>query len=220
MVSKIVKSSDANYSNELKISQVLKKIDPAKKYYITFDKYCYINNVPKERDDIISVHYTNESMTKFTKDAGQEGKDKKACDVELSMRPINFIMPFAGYSLSSVMKINRKASGTRAIMHNLFVNNLPVYFKHLILGIIKMHNNRIINHDIKQKNIMLNWDKELNQMIVRYIDFGLSNLLTKEFTSVPIGVVWKGDCAMAFVQRNIKNIDKYFILDKPFIKNL
>jgi len=182
-VSKILREPTSEAYNEIKISNILLKLDPERKYYITFHKYCYINEIPENRKDIVAVHYIDDCKNKFTVDTGQGQKDKRACDIELDMRPVNFIMPFAGYSLSSIMKINPKAAGTRAIMHNLFITNLKLYFKHLILGIIKMHNNRIVNHDIKQKNIMLHWDKELNEMNVRYIDFGLSDFLSTEFCS-------------------------------------
>ena len=182
-VSKILREPTSEAYNEIKISNILLKLDPERKYYITFHKYCYINEIPENRKDIVAVHYIDDCKKKFTVDTGQSQKDKRACDIELDMRPVNFIMPFAGYSLSSIMKTNPKATGTRAIMHNLFITNLKLYFKHLILGIIKMHNNRIVNHDIKQKNIMLHWDKELNEMNVRYIDFGLSDFLSTEFCS-------------------------------------
>jgi len=181
MVSKILKESTKDVYNELKISSVLNKLDPIRKYYITYLKYCPITQIPDDRPDIVSVHYTNEKHSKYTLAAGQKGKDKKVCDVELSMRPLNIILPFAGYSLSKVMKTPIKSSGTRAIMHRLFIENIKPYFKHLILGLVKMHNNRIVNRDVKQKNIMLNWDKKTNEMQVRYIDFGLSDFLTSDF---------------------------------------
>lgn len=183
MVSKILKESTNDVYNELKISSVLNKLDPMRKYYITYLKYCPITQIPDDRPDIVSVHYTNEKHSKYTLAAGQrtKTKDKKVCDVELSMRPLNIILPFAGYSLSKVMKTPIKSSGTRAIMHRLFIENIKPYFKHLILGLVKMHNNRIVNRDVKQKNIMLNWDKKTNEMEVRYIDFGLSDFLTSEF---------------------------------------
>lgn len=180
-VSKIIRDTRDDITNELKISSILNKLDPDKKYYLTHKKYCYINNIPKNRDDIVSVHYTDEELTKYEIDSGQGIKDKKVCDLELSLNPINIIMEYGGYSLSSIMKTSRKITGTRATMHNMFINNLQVYFKHLILGIVKMHNNRIVNRDIKQKNIMMMWTKETNNVALRYIDFGLSNLLTTEF---------------------------------------
>jgi serine/threonine protein kinase len=130
------------------------------------------------------------------------------CDIDLDLKPINLIMPYAGISLSSVMKTDIKSDNIKGRMHQMFINNLKQYFKHLIIGLIKMHNNRIVNRDIKQKNIMLQLfaindsndrndgkdgndgkdDKNIerknndsNIMIIRYIDFGLSEILTKEF---------------------------------------
>lgn len=192
MVSKILKESTSDVYNELKISSVLNKLDPIRKYYITYLKYCPITQIPDDRPDIVSVHYTNEKHSKYTLAAGQKGKDKKVCDVELSMRPLNIILPFAGYSLSKVMKTPIKSSGTRAIMHRLFIENIKPYFKHLILGLVKMHNNRIVNRDVKQKNIMLNWDKKTNEMQVRYIDFGLSDFLTSDFCADLSNISSKG----------------------------
>lgn len=181
-VSKILRDSRDDITSELKISSILHKLDPTKKYYITYDKYCYINNIPEDRDDIISVHYTDDKLTEYEIESEEKKKkDKKVCDVELSLNPINIIMEHGGYSLSSIMKTNRKSKGTRALMHQMFIDNLRPYFKHLILGVVKMHNNRIVNRDIKQKNIMMNWNKETNEVALRYIDFGLSEFLTTEF---------------------------------------
>lgn len=177
----VSKITNEDITNEIKISSILSKLDPTKQYYLTSNKYCYINNIPENRDDIISVHFTDEDFTKFEIEPGQEKKDKKACAVELALRPVNMIMEHGGYSLSSIMKTNRKSKGTRAIMHQMFIDNLRPYFKHLILGIVKMHNNRIINRDIKQRNIMMNWNKEKNTVAIRYIDFGLSEFLTTEY---------------------------------------
>jgi serine/threonine protein kinase len=181
MVSKIIRNADSDITNELKISNILKKLDPTKKYYITFDKYCYINKIPEDRNDLISVHYTDSDMSNFEIEEGQSFKDKNACDIELSLKPLNLIMEYGGYNLSSIIKSNLKIPNTKSKMHALFIDNLPIYFKHLILGIVKMHFNRIVNRDIKPKNIMMNWNKETNQVLIRYIDFGLSDLLTNDF---------------------------------------
>jgi serine/threonine protein kinase len=220
MVSKILKESTKDVYNELKISSVLNKLDPIRKYYITYLKYCPITQIPDDRPDIVSVHYTSEKHSKYTLAAGQKGKDKKVCDVDLSMRPLNIILPFAGYSLSKVMKTPIKSSGTRAIMHRLFIENIKPYFKHLILGLVKMHNNRIVNRDVKQKNIMLNWDKKTNEMQVRYIDFGLSDFLTSDFCADLNNISSKGtpyykapELAVAYYIRKyiITRADQYII---------
>jgi len=183
MVSKIIPTHDVHYSNELKISQVLKKIDPGKKYYITFEKYCYINNIPEERRDFLNVHYLNDELTKWEVVEGQPDKDKNACRVELALKPINLIMDYGGYSLTDISVVSTKLLGTKAKMHQLFIDNLAANIKHLVLGIVKMHMYRIVNRDIKLRNIMMSFNKDTKQVQLRYIDFGLSNLLTTSFCS-------------------------------------
>jgi serine/threonine protein kinase len=183
MVSKVIPTHDMNYSNELKISQVLKKIDPVKKYYLTFEKYCYINNIPDDRRDFVNVHYLNDELTKWEIVEGQPEKDKNACRLELAMKPINLIMDYGGYSLTDISVVSTKLQGTKAKMHKLFIDNLAANIKHLVLGIVKMHFNRIVNRDIKLRNIMMSFNKDTKQVQLRYIDFGLSNLLTTDFCS-------------------------------------
>jgi len=181
MVSKLIPTHDTHITNELKISQILKKIDPGKKYFITFEKYCYINEIPEKRKDLVEVHYLNDELTKFEVLEGQEDKDKNACRLELDLKPINLIMDYGGYSLTDISAVNIKQQGTKALMHKLFIEHLAVNIKHLVLGIIKMHLNRIVNRDIKLRNIMMSFNKETKKTQLRYIDFGLSNLLTKDF---------------------------------------
>lgn len=183
MVSKVIPTHDIHYSNELKISQVLKKIDPARKYYLTFEKYCFINQIPDDRRDFINVHYLNDELTKWEVVEGQPEKDKNACRLELALKPLNLIMDYGGYSLTDIGAVSMKLQGTKAKMHQLFIDNLASNVKHLVLGLVKMHFNRIVNRDIKLRNIMMSFNKETKQVQLRYIDFGLSNLLTTEFCS-------------------------------------
>lgn len=181
MVSKVIPTHDIHYSNELKISQVLKKIDPSKKYYLTFEKYCFINQIPDDRRDFVNVHYLNDELTKWEVVEGQPEKDKNACRLELALKPINLIMDYGGYSLTDIGAVSTKLQGTKAKMHQLFIDNLAANIKHLVLGLVKMHFNRIVNRDIKLRNIMMSFNKETKQVQLRYIDFGLSNLLTTEY---------------------------------------
>ena len=46
-----------------------------------------------------------------------------------------------------------------------------------------MHKHKIVNRDIKPENIMINYNKHDHTINVRYIDFGLSEYLTKEYCS-------------------------------------
>jgi serine/threonine protein kinase len=92
-------------------------------------------------------------------------------------------MDYGGYSLTDISVVSTKLLGTKAKMHQLFIDNLAANFKHLVLGIVKMHFNRIVNRDIKLRNIMMSFNKDTKQVQLRYIDFGLSNLLTTVFCS-------------------------------------
>ena len=188
-VSKIIKNpDDSDISDELKISNFLKKIDPLQKYFITYEKLCRIYNLPKERTDLISVKYKNDDMKEYETIGDTKNKDKHVCDIELALKPVNLIMKHGGNSLSSIMKVDRKSDGMIAKMHNLFVNDLKYYFKHLIIGLIKMHTNKIVNRDIKQRNILIKFNSKINTeskknkeyMEIRFIDFGLSDIITSD----------------------------------------
>ena len=209
-VSKIIKKTSISLTSEITISNILKKIDPEQKFYVTINKYCVINNIPANRTDLTNVKYKDDKLSDYSIDkedlldkSGKKKKiDRQFCDIDLDLKPINLIMPYAGISLKSVMNSNRKNDSIKSKMHQLFVDNLKHYFKHLIIGLLKMHNNRIINKDIKQSNIMLEWQTDKadkddpkhepnhdlkhdssshNTMLVRYIDFGLSTFLTSEY---------------------------------------
>jgi len=215
-ISKIIKTQSDSINKEIKLNNILNKIDKTHIFYVTIDNYCFINEIPQNRSDLVNVKYKDEQLKTYNinddnlkdKYGKKKAIDKIVCDIDLDLKPINLIMPYAGISLSSVMKTDIKSDNIKGRMHQMFINNLKQYFKHLIIGLIKMHNNRIVNRDIKQKNIMLqlfaindsndrNDGKDVNDgkddknierknndsniMIIRYIDFGLSEILTKEF---------------------------------------
>jgi hypothetical protein len=111
-VSKLIKDTDSETLNEITISNILKKLDPNKKYFLTIEKHCYINNISSDvsssRSDIALVNYIDDDMKKFVLQPGQKNKDKEYCDIDLSKKPINIIMEYAGYSLKNVMFISSK----------------------------------------------------------------------------------------------------------------
>ena len=215
-VSKIVKDPDgSDISTELKISNFLKKIDPLQKYFITYDNICRIHRLPKDRTDLLSVKYTDDEMEDYKTIENNKDKDKDVCDIEVSLHPINLIMKHAGNSLSSIMKVDRKSKGTLAKMHQLFIENFKKCFKHLIIGLIKMHKNKIVNRDIKQRNIMIKWntdtyknkssnkysskndikndsEKQKDILEIRYIDFGLSDIITSDMYKHTSNIRLKG----------------------------
>jgi serine/threonine protein kinase len=65
--------------------------------------------------------------------------------------------------------------------YNLVFNNFKVYFKHLVIGMYKLHKARIVNCDIKKENILVNYDTKTNKVTMRFIDFGYSEHLTDEY---------------------------------------
>ena len=207
-ISKIIKHNSDSLNKELKLNTILNKLDPYHKFYVTVEKSCVINEIPKSRTDLTNVKYRDDKLSKFNinsheltdKYGTKKRIDKNFCDIDLDLKPVNLIMPYAGISLTSIMKTNMKSDSIRGQMHTMFITNLKLYFKHLVIGLVKMHNNRIVNKDIKQRNIMLQLlskphteddnddddddnhkNTDSNIMIIRYIDFGLSEFLTKEF---------------------------------------
>ena len=220
-ISKIIHDSgdDGDTSlDELKMSTILKKLDPEQHYYLTYIKFCYINDIPVDRKDITNAHKKkdnnkNNIIHKQSSNSNHRNKHKHVCKIDLTLKPLNIIMDYGGYSLYNIIKYNitnthintHTKNGLKVLMHKLFIKNLKENFKHLLLGIVKMHNNRIVNRDIKPKNILMklntehtaayidthidNNDKDTNPntnpntnpiytILLRYIDFGLSEILT------------------------------------------
>ena len=195
-VSKIIRKVKIDdIHDEIDISNKLKYIDKTNTYFITIKDSCYITGLPEERTDVIDVKYTDEKQTKYDKST-KKNLDKKHCDMDLDLNPVNLILPFAGISLSKIMKINRKdTNNIKSKIHQLFITNIKMFFKHLLIGLEKMHHHKLVNRDIKQKNIMIYIEPEmipklntlnlkektpdiLNIMKLRYIDFGLTTYLT------------------------------------------
>ena len=194
-VSKIVTNTNIDdISHEIEISTILNKIDPENKYFITVIDYCNITTLPKDRKDVINVIYKNDAKKKYNT-SSKPNLDKKYCHMNLDDKPFNLILPFGGISLAKIMKVDRKKTNNiKSIMHKLFIINIKNIFKHLLIGLSHMHKHKIVNKDIKQKNIMLYLDPNeifklknidiskkipeiLDIMKVRYIDFGLSKYI-------------------------------------------
>ena len=201
-VSKIISNPNDSddIEDEIQISKLLKHLDKDIEYFITIKDYCYINTLPKDRTNVVDVEYKNDKRTKY--DIPKHlTLDKKYCAMDLNDRPMNLIIPFGGISLSKIIKIDRKDTyNMKARIHQLFVTHIKLFFKHLLMGIEIMHRSKIVNRDIKQKNIMIYVEPSMLQtlqtidlktinpnikkmMKVRYIDFGLSTYITSAISS-------------------------------------
>ena len=88
-------------------------------------------------------------------------------------------MSFGGYDLLHIS--HNESNKTNFVHFNLtkkmLSTNLKMCFKNLFVGLLKMHNNRIVNRDIKTENIMINYDETTKLLDLRFIDFGLSTLI-------------------------------------------
>jgi serine/threonine protein kinase len=196
-VSKIIISPDEEDKDEIIISNKLKNLDPKQKYFITFEDACRIKELPSNRSNTVKVKYRNNSLEKYVID-NKRKYDKESCKIDLKLKPINIIMPYGGYDLTHILDKKRmelKLILTRKMLFKYFKE----CFKHLLIGIKKMHDSRIVNRDIKMENIMINYminkpnkpnttvktDKtnrnESQNIKIRFIDFGLSSILTPSY---------------------------------------
>ena len=188
-VSKIIINPSKETKSEIALSNIIHKIDPNQNYFITFNNNCILKNIPDNRSnavevkqysstndsDSISSNYT--SQKKYRIISKKRKLDKKYCPIDLDLKPINLIMPYAGYDLIEL--ITKKSSNPLQflILKNL-TKNFKECFKTLLTGIYKMHLNRIVNRDIKEENITANYNEKTEKVEMRFIDFGLSEHLT------------------------------------------
>ena len=255
-VSKIIKSTGSDEEkNELYLSKILNKLDPQQKYFLSIIDYCPIKTIPSTRSNIararLSYSYNNSSRS----ESGNSGKtyevidskklDKEYCPVDLSEHPLNIIMQDGGLDLFNLAEHyrNNKHNHTGLIKTDpvyitsySLLTNFKKVFKHLIMGLKVMHDNNIVNRDIKEENIMAKYDTQKHKLLVRYIDFGMSEHITSSYARNEYNIKLSGSPDLIapeifityYVYRyknnpskivdNIRNsIDKYII---DMLKNL
>ena len=192
-VSKIIINPSKEIKSEIALSNIIHKIDPNQNYFITFNNNCILKNIPDSRSNAVEVRQysstsnsdstsnsTSDTSDKKYKIIGIKRKlDKKYCPIDLNLKPINLIMPYAGYDLIEL--VTKKTANPLQL---LILKNLPKSFKDcfktLLTGIYKLHLNRIVNRDIKEENITANYNVKNGKVEMRFIDFGLSEHLTPE----------------------------------------
>jgi serine/threonine protein kinase len=199
-VSKIIKKSDNELNNEIYISNILTNVDKTNKYFVLFVDNCEFTDIPKRRTNLAKAIIFGKKPDEYiyTNNRPKTEVDPNFCPVDFSLKPINVIMPFAGYDLyglatyTKTFKNDKAKRETLKIMNQLFIQNLQYYIKHLILGLITMHNHRVIQRDIKQKNILVGLDSSLKQIYVRYADFGLSEFLSADYIRHTSNIRYRG----------------------------
>ena len=208
-VSKILIDPSESDKDEIFISNKLKDLDPHQKQFITFESACRIKKIPNERSNTISVEYNDDTLVNY--DILDDKKyDKKHCPIDFSLKPINLIMPFGGYDLLHISHnaFNKKNFAHFKITKQMLVKNLQLCFKNLFVGILKMHNNRIVNRDIKPENVLANYDETKKRLDLRFIDFGLSTIIPSNYKKRDY-IIYKG--TESFISPEL--IISYYILN-------
>jgi serine/threonine protein kinase len=205
-VSKILKYSDKDSKHELTISSKIKKIDPRQTYFITYESVCQLKKVPKNRNNTVKVKYLNHNLKKYDvinnngsiKSSGyinnhnNNDNSNKKCFIDTRLNPMNIIMPYGGFDLFDLKANMHKLFKEYKLSHQqkhiefintytMIVNNFKYCFKHLAMGLYKLHKARIVNCDIKQENIMALYNTKTKKVDIKYIDFGFSEHLTPDY---------------------------------------
>jgi len=231
LVSKIIIAPNKDSKDELIISNLIKQIDPKQTYFITYNDYCQLKQLPHHRNNTSRVKYINNDREEYyslnnkhktikSRKYNDDNNDNKSynnntdedkCLIDLSLKPINIIMPYGGYNLVDLInnydynykkkseyekKLNKLKSQKYKSKYDMYMSKyeeelykhkhfIATYsilsthfksiFKHLLSGLVKLHNARIVNRDIKLENIMANYNIKTKKLDVRYIDFGLSD---------------------------------------------
>ena len=192
-VSKILQYEDEDSKHELTISDKIKKIDPTKTYFITYESSCKIKKVPKNRNNTAKVEFRNNSLSYYNeinndgtiKYSGYTKNDndndtKKRCLIDTSLGPLNIIMPYGGYDLNNLknniyeydyyLKEYKKTKNTKyytILKNNKYINSLKVY--NLLNAHFKNYfKNLVIGLSKLHKNRIVNLDIKQENIMVKY----------------------------------------------------
>jgi len=232
-VSKIISRTDDDkqdtVDNEIEISNKLKHIDPNQKYFLYIKDNCKIRDVPKDRSNVASVRFLDEESLEIQM-LDKKKLDRYHCEVDLKLEPRNLILSNGGKELGDVLYINEKmhaSSGTKyrseysdeINMTKLLYKNFKHHSQYLLQGLYKLHQNNIVQRDIKIENLMIDWtNQSQNDIIVRYIDFGLSEQLSPQYISSKYNIHAQGTPELIPPDITIASeLKKYYRYDKEYI---
>ena len=236
-VSKIIGRSDDDkeetIDNEIAVSNKLKHIDPHQKYFLYIKEHCKISDVPKDRSNIASVRYLDDESLEIQM-LDKKKLDKYHCEVDLNLEPRNLVLSDGNKELGDVLHINKQVHSSSRTKHKsdhkskyfdeikmtkLFYNNFKHHARFLLEGIYKLHKNNIVQRDIKIENLMIDWTSQSqSDVIIRYIDFGLSEILTPQYISSKYNIHAQGTPELIPPDIIISSeLKKYYRYDKDFI---
>jgi serine/threonine protein kinase len=216
-VSKLILNPTKDIKTELLISKRLRDIDPKQDYFITFKQTCRLEDVPTGRNNVVRAKIYGRDFSQFRKMENKNLADE-FCPIDMSKKPINIIMPNAGYDLFGItdfiynynkynnnpqrraLNIPNEPEARQIYMDKITImeelkRNFRGYLKYLLSGLLIMHQNRIAARDIKLDNITVSIDPNKQSKLkcrIRYIDFGLSEDLTPEYCSHKSNIILQG----------------------------
>lgn len=142
-------------------------------------------------------------------------------------------MPYGGYNLIDIYESKHKNKDNHKDPHFILTYKMLLVqfkscFENLLVGILKMHNSRLVNRDIKCENIMANYNKNSKKLELRFIDFGLSNELTHDFCNTTRNITIQGtetfispELVIAFYINDNRSFDKIIkVLNKDIKDNI
>ena len=200
-VSKILITPDKDIKKEISLSRKIHNLDPNQKYFITFKDACILRKIPAGRSDAVSVHHYDDSRENYRliDKTMKKSLDKRYCPIDLKLKPLNLIMPYGGYDLIDFL--TKKSDNTQFLLTRKHIpENFKECFKNLLNGLYKLHQIRIVNRDIKGENITANYNEITKRVDMRFIDFGLSEHLTKEYCSHYSNIYMKGTADLMSVE--------------------
>lgn len=239
-VSKIISRTDDDkqdaVDNEITVSNKLKHIDPNQKYFLYIKENCKIRDVPKERSNVASVRYLDDESLEIQM-LDKKKLDKYHCQVDLHLQPRNLILSDGGKELGDVLHISSQMHSSSRTkykseykskyldeieMTKLFYKNFKHHARSLLEGLYKLHQNNITQRDIKIENLMIDWTSNAqSNVIVRFIDFGLSEILSHQYISSKYNIHAQGtpelippDIIIASELKKYYRNDKEYILGK------
>ena len=224
-VSKLIRYADEQTNTEIDVANILKKLDPQQKYFLYIKQNCNIRKIPQNRSNIASVRYLDNELSYYRKLENKK-LDKNYCDIDLSMKPVNLIMSDGGYDFKSILEVyddgNKYKSSNEYKICEIFFNDFKNQFYYLLTGLQKLHQVRIVNRDIKKENLMIDWDnEEQTKARIKYIDFGLSEILTSKYCSSIHNIHAQGtpelispEIFIASILRDYSNYNQEYILKK------
>lgn len=239
-VSKIISRTDIEdtVKNEISVSNKLKYIDPNQKYFIYIKDNCIIRDVPKDRSNVASVRFLDDESLEIEM-LDKKKLDKHHCEVDLKLEPRNLILSDGGKEVGDVLHIYSKSltasrTGFRSEykskyadeieMSELLYKNFKHHIRILLEGIYKLHQNNIIQRDIKIENLMIDWTSGAKRdIIIRFIDFGLSEILIPQYVGSISNIHSQGTAELIppdiTVASILKKNYKYYENNKEYVLN-